>query len=132
MAANETLPADGAAATTWIDTYLEALPADQRAVLQGIRETIAAAAPTAVEAVSYRLPAFRYRGKALVWYHAAKAHCSLFPTGEGVEAFQAELAGFEIAKGTIRFTPDHPLPKDLVERIVRHRLAQIDAGSAKR
>ena len=42
MAANETLPADGAAATTWIDTYLEALPADQRAVLQGIRETIAA------------------------------------------------------------------------------------------
>jgi uncharacterized protein YdhG (YjbR/CyaY superfamily) len=44
-----------------------------------------------------------------------------------VEAHRDELAGFATAKGTIRFTPEHPLPVDLVARIVRERLAQIDA-----
>ena len=129
MAATGAVPADGAAATAWIDAYLAGLPADQRAALQDLRETIAATAPTAVEAISYQLPAFRYGGKALVWYHAAKSHCAFFPTGEGVEAFGPELVGFDTSKGTIRFTPDHPLPRDLVERIVRHRVAAIDAAA---
>jgi len=35
-------------------------------------------------------------------------------------------ADYETAKGTIRFTPDHPLPADLVGRIVRARMAALD------
>lgn len=115
------------AATAWIDDYLAGLPADQRAALQALRATIARAAPEAEEAISYRIPAFRYHGRILVWYHAAKRHCSFFPTAEPIERHRAELAGFSVAKGTIRFAPDHPIPETLVERIISDRMATIDA-----
>ncbi len=133
MAGRQATPNEAAAAaeaTAWIDAYLAALPADQRAALQRVRETIAAAAPEAVEAISYRMPAFRYRGRPLMWYLAAKKHCSLFPRAAVIEAHRAELAGFAVATGTIRFTPDHPLPKDLLERLVRDCMARMDAAAA--
>jgi uncharacterized protein YdhG (YjbR/CyaY superfamily) len=50
-------------ATAQIDATLAALPADQRAALQALRQTIAAAAPEAEEAISYGMPAFRYHGR---------------------------------------------------------------------
>jgi uncharacterized protein YdhG (YjbR/CyaY superfamily) len=119
---------DPTTATAQIDATLAALPTDQRTALQALRRTIAAAAPEAVETISYGMPAFRYRGHALVSYAAFKAHCSLFPrSGAVVEAHRDELAGHATAKGTLRFTPQHPLPNDLVETIVRERMAQIDA-----
>ncbi len=121
-------PVTGAEATAWIDAYLEPLPADQRAALQTLREQIAATAPDAVETISYSMPAFRYRSRALVSYLAAKKHCSLFPmSGEVIGRHQAALQGFFTAKGTVRFTPEHPLPPELVTTIVRERMAEIEA-----
>jgi uncharacterized protein YdhG (YjbR/CyaY superfamily) len=115
-------------ATAQIDARLAALPAAQRAALQALRETIAAAAPEAEETISYSMPAFRYHRRALVSYDGFKAHCSLFPmSSELIGSLGDELAGFATAKGTLQFTPDHPLPTDLVRRIVRERMAQIDA-----
>ena len=114
--------------TAEIDARLAALPADQRAALEALRRTIAAAAPGAEEDISYGMPAFRYHGRALVSYAAFRAHCSFFPmSSELIELHRDELAGFSTAKGTLRFTPAHPLPADLVARIVRERMAQIDA-----
>ncbi len=116
-----------AAATARIDATLAGLPADQRAALEALRETIAAAAPGAVEGISYGMPAFRYRGRPLVGYQAAKTHCAFYPMNPAViDAHREELEGFETSKGTIRFTPDHPLPSDLVARIVRARVATLD------
>ena len=124
--------ADPAAARAWIDAYLAGLAADQRAALQSLRETVAATAPQAVETISYGIPAFRYRGHAMVWYHAARSYCSFFPTSEPIEALAAELTGFEHSKGTLKFKPSSPLPKDLVEKLVRYRLAQIDAQAGNK
>ena len=132
MAARRAGPPSAAEATVRIDAYLATLPADKRAALQGLRETIAAAAPEAVEAISYGIPAFRYQGRPLLWYVAAKAHCSLFPTAAVIDAHRKELEGFDLAKGTSRFTLDRPLPKNLVARLVRDRMAQLDADAARK
>lgn len=118
-----------ASASARIDGILGGLPVDQRAALQSLRETIAAAAPEAEEAISYASPAFRYRGRPLVAYSAAKAHCSFFPMSPGVlDGFRDELAAFDMAKGTVRFVPDHPIPGNLVASIVRARMSEIDAA----
>jgi uncharacterized protein YdhG (YjbR/CyaY superfamily) len=128
MAEKQDTPEAAAAAAARIDATLAALPADQRAALAAVRAQIAAAAPDAIEAISYGAPAFRYRGRPLMAYMAATAHCSLLPMSPAiVAAHLPELAGYETAKGTIRFTPDHPLPDGLVERIVHERMAEIDA-----
>jgi len=120
-------------ATARIDAILAAAPTDQRVALQNLRETIAAAAPEADEIISYTMPAFRYHGRALVSYSPFKAHCSLFPMTQAlILANPDRVAGFATAKGTLHFTPEHPLPRELVEWIVRERMAQIDSRPAAR
>jgi uncharacterized protein YdhG (YjbR/CyaY superfamily) len=114
-----------------IDRMLEAIQEDKRTALQTLRETIAAAAPDAAEGISYGLPAFRYRGRPLVSYNASKAHCAFFPMSPAVlDRHRDELSGFDLAKGTIRFTPDRPIPVGIVATIVRERMAETDTAAA--
>jgi uncharacterized protein YdhG (YjbR/CyaY superfamily) len=111
-----------------IDAILAAAAPDQRAALQALRETIAAAAPEAGETISYSMPAFRYRGRALVSYAAFKTHCSLFPmSAELIERHPEKVGAFATAKGTLRFTPSNPIAADVVTWLVRERMTQIDA-----
>ena len=107
---------------------LAATAPDQRVALQALRETIAAAAPEAEETISYSMPAFRYRGRALVSYSAFKTHCSLFPmSAELIERHPEKVGEFATVKGTLQFTPSKPIPADVVTWLVRERMAQIDA-----
>jgi uncharacterized protein YdhG (YjbR/CyaY superfamily) len=123
-------PTDDATASKQIDEILSSFSDDKRAVLQTLRETIAAAAPDAVEGISYGLPAFRYRGRPLVSYHASKGHCAFFPMSPAVlDRHRDKLAEFELAKGTIRFSPDRPIPAEIVAAIVRERVAETDAAA---
>jgi uncharacterized protein YdhG (YjbR/CyaY superfamily) len=125
-------PLTPAAATAHIDATLAALPDAQRAALQALRETIAATVPDAEETISYAMPAFRYRGRALVSYAAFAKHCSFFPMSASlIESLGAAATEFATAKGTLHFTAERPLPKQLVERIVRARVAEIDARLAR-
>jgi uncharacterized protein YdhG (YjbR/CyaY superfamily) len=103
---------DATTATARVDAILAALPADQRAALEALRRTIAATVPEAEETISYGMPAFRYHRRILVYYAAFKAHCSLFPgSGAVIEAHRRELEGFATSKGTLQFTPEHPIPR---------------------
>jgi uncharacterized protein YdhG (YjbR/CyaY superfamily) len=113
-------------------SFLAALPMDQRQALEHLREVIIAAAPDAEEYVGYGIPAFRQDG-ALVSFGAARTHCALYVQSPAVmEAHAAELAGLDTSKGTVRFTPDAPLPAGLVMRLVRARLAENAARKASK
>ena len=121
-----------AEATAAIDAILAALPDDQRAALGHLRRTIRAAAPDAEEGFSYGAPAFRYRGRPLVSYAAAKAHCAFYCLEPALMVErEAALAGFDTSKGAIRFSPAKPIPDELVADIVRARSATIDAAATK-
>lgn len=114
--------------TAEVEAILAALPETQRAALQHLRETVLALVPDAEETISYSMPAVRYRGRVLVSYTGFKTHCSLFPMGsEVIDRHAALLAPFRTAKGTLQFTPERPIPDDVVELIVRERMAQVDA-----
>ncbi len=123
-------PSMGSAKT--VDEYLAGVPEPARSTLEKIRATIRSVVPAeATEAISYGMPAFRYKG-ALVGYAAFKDHCSFFPMNSAlIVEFAEELKGYSTAKGTIRFPSDRPLPAALVKKMVKARVADNDRTKAR-
>jgi uncharacterized protein YdhG (YjbR/CyaY superfamily) len=116
-----------------VEEYLAAVEsAEVRRALEALRGQIRAVVPKgAVEAISYGMPTFKVKGKAVAHYAAFKEHCSFFPgSGAIVEKFEEELKhkGFKTSKGTIQFTPEQPIPKVLLAKIIRARMAETGAG----
>jgi uncharacterized protein YdhG (YjbR/CyaY superfamily) len=115
-----------------VDEYLADIPERQRAALESLREIIKAAAPKAIETITYQIPIFKQNGM-LVGFAAAKEHCAFYPcNGAAVKMFAKELKNFDTSKGTIRFQPEKPLPIALVKKIVKTRIAENDAKCAAR
>lgn len=104
-----------------IDAYLAALPADQRAALQKLRAQIKAAAPGAVEYIGYGLAGFKLDGHPLLYFGAATHHFALYGALNAAP-FAEKLKGFNQGKGTIQFTPDHPIPAAVVKALVKARI----------
>ncbi len=108
-----------------IDEYLAGASAEQRVALEKLRRTIHNAAPGAEEYIGYGLAGFKFNGRPLVYFGAWENHCALYAASPAVQKkFQKELKGFEVSKGTIRFTPDKPLPVALVKKLVKARIAE--------
>jgi uncharacterized protein YdhG (YjbR/CyaY superfamily) len=110
------------------DEYLARLPSPEQAELERIREIVRNAVPEAEEGTSYGLPAFKYKDRPLLGVRASKNHLSVFPfSPEAVEAARGSLAGFDLSKGTVRFTPDKPIPDSALEQLLRHRVDEIES-----
>ena len=108
-----------------VDEYLAGVPEPARTTLNMVRAAIRSAVPPeATEAISYRIPTFKYKGP-LLGFAAFSNHCSLFPMSLSVmEAFKSELKDFHTSKGTIRFPVDKPLSPALVKKLVKARMAE--------
>lgn len=108
-----------------IDEYLATASAEQRIVLEKLRRTIHSAAPGAQEYIGYGLAGFKLNGRPLVYFGAWAKHCALYAASSAIQKkFQQELKGFEQSKGTIKFTPQKPLPVALVKKLVKARIAE--------
>jgi 3-methyladenine DNA glycosylase AlkD/uncharacterized protein YdhG (YjbR/CyaY superfamily) len=115
-----------------IDEYLADVNAEQRRVLETLRQTIRAVAPEAEECISYGLAAFRLNGRPLVAFGAFANHCAFYPMSSAtVGVFRKQLKDFETSKGTIRFASDKPLPMTLVKKLVKARMMD-NGGEARR
>jgi uncharacterized protein YdhG (YjbR/CyaY superfamily) len=108
-----------------VDEYLAGIPEPARSTLNTLRAVIwSAVPPDATEAISYRIPTFKYKGPLLA-FAAFPNHCSFFPMSPPViEAFKNKLKGFQTSKGSIRFPVDKPLSAALVKKLVRARIAE--------
>jgi uncharacterized protein YdhG (YjbR/CyaY superfamily) len=103
--------------------YIAGFAPEVQQLLEKVRSTIQKAAPEAVEAISYGMPAFKLNGN-LVYFAAFKSHIGFYALPSGNEAFQKELSQYKTGKGSIQFPFDKPLPLELITKIVKFRVEE--------
>jgi uncharacterized protein YdhG (YjbR/CyaY superfamily) len=101
-----------------IDEYISGFPAETQTILTRVRETIRAAAPEAIETMSYGIPTYDLDGKHLVFFAGWKRHFSLYPLPAGDDAYQQRIAQYKRVKSTVQFPLDKPIPHDLIRETV--------------
>ena len=115
-----------------IDNYIAAFPKEVQSQLQKVRRAIAKAAPDAVEAISYRIPTFRFDGHYLIYFAGFKTHIGLYPVrADGVE-FSAEMARYASGKATLKFPLSEPLPLELIAKVVQAKLGKATAPEKRK
>jgi uncharacterized protein YdhG (YjbR/CyaY superfamily) len=98
--------------------------------LARVRAVVGRVAPEAQEGKSYGMPAFIYAGRPLLGFRAAKKHLSVFPfSPAAIQAVKGRLDGFDLSKGTIRFSPDKPVPDDVLA--VTERAPERPTGASR-
>lgn len=108
-----------------IDEYIAGSPPEVRDRLAEVRALVRRIAPEAVETISYAIPTFDLDGTHLVHFAGYAKHVGLYPAPGAMDAFAEELAAYRHGKGSVRFPMDEPLPVELIERIVEHRVREV-------
>jgi uncharacterized protein YdhG (YjbR/CyaY superfamily) len=108
-----------------VDQYLRGLEEPKRSTLESLRRTILEIVPDAEQVISYRVPAFRVRGKTVAGFAAFQKHLSYLPfSGSVLPQLADELAGYTVTKSALHFSFDRPLPKTLVKKLIAVRLGE--------
>jgi uncharacterized protein YdhG (YjbR/CyaY superfamily) len=119
-------------ASNSVDEYIAAQPEAVRPKLEQVRAAIRTAVPEAVEGIGYRMPAYKLRGKPMLYFAGFKKHYSLFAaSGTLFAALEDDLKGYELRKGTVHFPLTKPVPVKLISRIAKLRAAGIAASTKK-
>jgi uncharacterized protein YdhG (YjbR/CyaY superfamily) len=115
-----------------VDAYLAKLPDAERATLEDLRMLIKATVPDVQERISYGTSVIFAVKRDLVGFVAQKKHLSFFTMSPELATSMRDAikAPNRVSGATIHFSPDNPLPRSLVKRILRGRLEEeADAES---
>jgi len=103
-----------------VDEYIAGTPAATRPMLAELRATIRAAAPDADERISYGMPFYHLNGR-LAYFQKHAHHIGLYPfTLDEASAFGLEQ--HIVAKATLQFPLDQPLPLAAIRKLIEQRV----------
>ncbi|MGD0159113.1 MAG: DUF1801 domain-containing protein [Candidatus Bathyarchaeia archaeon] len=109
-----------------VDDYIAMAPKELQGKLEELRVAIKETAPTVVESISYGMPYYDYKGR-LAYFRLAKTHIGLYVPHGVVEEHKNELADYETANATVRFSLDKKLPVALIKKLVRAGIKKNEA-----
>jgi len=115
-----------------VEAYLAGFTGEARARLDQIRALLREIIPGADERISYGIPTFDLGGRHVIHFAGFQRHVGLYPTPQGIAAFEADLAPFVQGKGSVQFPLDQPLPVALIEKVARYQLERTLAQPPKK
>ena len=109
-----------------VTAYINAQEEPKRSTLLAVRETILAIEPKFEQVIAWNSPQFKYNGKYAVGLCAFKKHLTFSPqSAEVMQNHAADLANFVTSKSSFQFKVDEPLPKELLAKLIKARLAEF-------
>ncbi|HJV15434.1 MAG TPA: DUF1801 domain-containing protein [Propionibacteriaceae bacterium] len=109
-----------------VDNYLAELPDDERETLEELRQLIKASVTDVQERISYGGAVIFAVQLDLVGFAAQENRLSFFTMSPQLaKAMKDEITKtHKVSGATIHFSADRPLPKTLVEKIIRARVEE--------
>jgi len=98
-----------------VNEYIKGFPKNVKELLKQIRTTIKEIVPEAEESISYGMPAYKLKGKPVVYFAAFNNHIGFYATPK-------ELIKYKQGKGSIQFPIDEPLPLELISKIAKFKV----------
>jgi len=115
------------------DEYIAGFPDDIQMILNQVRAIIKEAAPEAEESIGYGMPAYKLKGKPLVYFAGFKNHIGFYATPSGHTEFAKELSKYKQGKGSVQFPLDQAIPYELIAQIVAFRVFEnLEKGKTKK
>jgi uncharacterized protein YdhG (YjbR/CyaY superfamily) len=109
-----------------VSQYLSELPKKEREALEIVRKQILRLMPEAEERLSRGVPFFYYKGKRAVGFRSSKSHLSFFiMEGRVMDVYRSEISDYDSSSTVIKFSPEKPLKKGIIEKLVHARMAEI-------
>lgn len=113
-----------------VDDYIANQKEAAQDKLKELRALIFEVAPQAYEHPNAKVPVYSLgsnekKGQGLMMAAYAK-YLSFYPFPDTVAAFEEELSAYKMGKGSVQFPYHEPLPKELLKRMIQHRMKTID------
>jgi uncharacterized protein YdhG (YjbR/CyaY superfamily) len=113
-----------------VDEYITNQPPETRQALELLRACIRQAAPHVTELMNYNIPAFALveggKREQQIMIAGYDKHVGFYPHPAVIEKFAEQLAEYKFAKGSVQFPLNKPLPRELVIKMVKYRLEQLN------
>lgn len=107
-----------------VDNFISSAPKEYQEILSELRSIIKNMAPDAEEVISYKIPTYKLHGM-LVHFTAQEKYCSFIVVSyQAIEKFRKVLSDFEISGTTIHFSHLKPIPKKIVQGIMKQRIKE--------
>jgi len=104
-----------------VEEYISSAPEEHRAMLRQLRAIIKAAAPGAVERISYGMPFYDFNGR-VAYFALARAHIGLYIPPPILQQHADELKDYTTTKSALHLPIDKKLPAGLISKLVRARI----------
>ncbi|MFZ9564427.1 MAG: DUF4287 domain-containing protein [Ilumatobacteraceae bacterium] len=110
-----------------VDELLDALTPEQADLIRRILDAITKKHPNLETVVAWNQPMLKLGKDYVIGFSASKRHLTIGPWGrEPMTVFANDLAGYETNKKTFKVPLDWKVDAVLLNRLVRHRLNEIE------
>ncbi len=114
-----------------VEGYIKSFDKEVQERLNSIRHLVKKIVPDAEEGKSYGIIGFKINGRYLLYLGGFKNHISIYPFPSGSEEFKDVGKKYKTAKGTVQFPHTHPIPIEIVKRVIKYRLKEVNIKSPK-
>lgn len=109
-----------------ITQYLSEFEGERASKMRALREFLNHFESDMTEGISWGMPTFKYKGRNVFGFAAAKNHLGIYPGAEAIDAFKRLLDGYPSTKGSIHLSWEDPLPESLIRKILLFNIDRVN------